>query len=315
MAHALWKGSISFGLVNIPVSLYSATTDRSIRFNQFEAGTTDRVRNQRVNERTGKEVEYDKIVKGYDVGGHEYVLIAPVELDELAPKRSTSIEISDFVDLVDIDPIFFRSTYVLGPTNPSANKAYGLLHRAMSAAGKVGVSTFVMRGKENLCVVRADREALLLETLYFDDEIRAPLQVLDDALTLAEPTERELSMALQLVDSMSAKWDASQYHDAYRADVEALIESKRQGEALITNSSGEQLEMAPIVDLMEALQASVSGAKRSRSAPRKPAAPAAAEPASKTRIAAKRSTKTTSAPAPKPAKAAAKRKSAPRRAS
>jgi DNA end-binding protein Ku len=313
MAHAIWKGSISFGLVNIPVSLFSATTDRSIRFNQFEAGTTDRVRNLRVNERTGKEVAYEDIVKGYDVGGHEYVLIEPDELEELAPKRSTSIEISDFVDLEDIDPIFFRSTYVLGPATPSASKAYGLLHRALSDSEKVGVSTFVMRGKENLCVLRAHREALLLETLAFPDEIRAPGQVLDEPLEITEPTERELTMAMQLVDSMSAKWDPSLYEDTYRADVEALIERKRQGQPLVSNSAGEQLQMAPIVDLMEALEASVSGAKRSRRGSDDSRADDGSD--ARVRTAAKRSAKTTSAPAPKAVKTATKRRAAPKKAS
>src|SRR6202035_999660 len=144
----IWKGALSFGLVNIPVGLYPATSDKSIHFNQFEEGTSDRIRYKKINERTGEEVPQDRIVKGYDLGGGEYVILTEEELESAEPKKSRQIEISDFVGLVDIDPVFFRSSYYLAPEGAGADKAYALLRQAMAEAGRVAIATLVMRNKE-----------------------------------------------------------------------------------------------------------------------------------------------------------------------
>src|SRR5580700_11023440 len=150
MARAIWTGSLSFGLVNVPVGLYSATEEKSIRFNQFQAGTADRVRNKRVNERTGEEVAYGDIVKGYDLGGGEYAILSPEELAAVAPGASRAIEVSDFVDLADIDPVFFDRPYYVAPHGKGGDRAYALLHEAMLKMGKVAVGLFVMREKQYL---------------------------------------------------------------------------------------------------------------------------------------------------------------------
>src|SRR5271166_3976126 len=147
MARPIWTGSLSFGLVNVPIGLYSATEDRTIHFNQFHAGTSDRIRQKRVNERTGDEVPYEEVVKGYDLGGGEYVVLTPDELDSVEPERSRTIEIMDFVDLDKIDPVFFKAAYYLAPQGPGADKPYALLRRAMRDTNRVGLATFVFRSK------------------------------------------------------------------------------------------------------------------------------------------------------------------------
>jgi DNA end-binding protein Ku len=277
MARTVWKGSLSFGLVNVPVGMYPATEDHTIHFHQFEDGSADRIRLRRVNERTGDEVDLGDIVKGYDLGDGNSVIVTPDELDAIAPKRSKTIEITDFVELEDIDPIYFQSSYYLLPSSDGAVKAYGLLRQAMAKAGKAGIAPFVMRGKEYLAAVRADHEILVVETMHFADEIRSPADLiaelpdLEDADLLTSPngSSRELKMAKQLIDSLSAPWDPSSYRDTYRADVEALIENKRAGNAVVSESPED--EPAPVIDLMEALRASVSkvkgdGGSRSKSA-------------------------------------------------
>ena len=263
MARTVWKGSLSFGLVNVPVGLYPATEDRTIHFHQFEEGTADRIRLKKVNERTGDEVTTAGVVKGYDLGNGKSVIVEPDELEAIAPERSRNLEIGDFVDLAAIDPIYFRSTYYLAPADDGALKAYRLLARAMDKTGKAGVAPLVMRGKEYLCVVRAHDGVLVLETLYFEDEIRSPDEVVaevkgvDDAKALRSPrpSGRDLDMAVQLVGSMTAEWDPSNYHDTYRHEVEELIEAKRQGRAVVV--TGDEEAPAPVVDLRAALEASV----------------------------------------------------------
>src|SRR4051812_13005717 len=167
MARAIWSGAISFGLVSIPVELYSATQDHTVHFNQFQRGTSDRVRYKRVNERTGDEVEYGDIVKGREVGDGQFVLVEPAELDEIAPGRSRTIDINAFVDLDEIDPIFYQKTYWLAPAKKEFAKPYALLTKAMTDSNRAGIATFVMRGKQYLTAVRARNGVLALETLYF----------------------------------------------------------------------------------------------------------------------------------------------------
>jgi DNA end-binding protein Ku len=262
MARAIWTGSLSFGLVNIPVGLHTATEDKTIHFNQFQAGTSDRVRIKRVNERTGEEVEYSQIVKGYDLGGGEYVIVTPDELEAIEPGRSRTIDISDFVDLEDIDPIYYKSTYYLAPNAKDGNRAYGLLLEAMRDAGKVGIATFVLRGKQHLVAVRPEDDVLVLETMFFADEIRDPTVELGNLPTETTFQPREIETAKLLIDSMSAKWDPERYEDSYRQKVEEMIDRKRQGQVVAVARAPEQ---APnVVDLMQALRASVEAAKSSR---------------------------------------------------
>ena len=267
----IWKGALSFGLVNIPVGLYPATSDKSIHFNQFEEGTSDRIRYKKVNERTGEEVPQDRIVRGFDLGGGEYVILTEEELESAEPKKSRQIEISDFVGLVDIDPVYFRSSYYLAPEGAGADKAYALLRRSMAEAGRVAIATLVMRNKEYLVAIRPEDDALALHTMYFSDEVRAPGRDLELPET-GDVTERELSMAQLLIESMESEWDPERFHDTHREKVEALIEEKRNGHEIVLQEGPEPV--AKVVDLMEALNASIAAAAKPgspKSAKRAPA--------------------------------------------
>jgi len=267
MARAIWTGSLTFGLVSVPVGLYSATEDKTVHFNQLEEGTGDRVRNRRVNERTGEEVEYRKIVKGYEVAKGDFVVLTPEELDALAPQKSSTIEVTDFVDLDEVDPIYYQRTYYLGPQGEQARRAYALLTKVMRETKKVGIATFVMRNKEYLVSVRPGDGVLILETMYFADEIRDPREEIDGLPITADFSKRELDTAKLLVESMTADWDPQRYHDTYRETVEELIEKKRKGEEIVTEPAPKR--PAPVTDLAEALQRSLEATRASRS----PAAP------------------------------------------
>jgi DNA end-binding protein Ku len=254
MARTIWKGSLSFGLVNVPIGVYPATQDKSIHFNQFEKGTSDRIRYKKVNERTGEEVESSNIVKGFDLGGGEYVMVTDDELATAEPDRSRQIEITDFVDLDDIDPVYYRTTYYLAPEGNGSDKPYALLRKAMSESRKVGIATMVMRNKEYLVAVRPEGDVLALETMFFADEVRSPNEELPRVPDDADLTEREVSMAHVLIASMESQWEPERFHDTHRQKVQALIEEKSQGKTIATATSAP----APkIVDLMEALQASI----------------------------------------------------------
>ena len=301
----IWKGALSFGLVNIPTGLYPATSDKAVHFNQFEEGTSDRIRYKRVNERTGEEVANDRIVRGFDLGGGEYVILTDEELESAEPKKSRQIEISDFVDIGDIDPVYFRSSYYLAPEGDGADKAYALLRRAMEEAGKVAIATLVMRNKEYLVAIRPDGDALAMHTMYFSDEVRTPGKELPGLPEDGDVTDRELSMAQLLIESMESDWDPARYHDTHREKVEDLIEEKRQGHEIVIQ---EGPEPAKVVDLMEALNASIKAAARPagkpaarRTSPGKKASAPRPAPAKK------------AAKAGKPAKTASRAKAAPRR--
>jgi len=262
MARPIWTGSLSFGLVSLPISLFPATKDKSIHFNQFEEGTSDRIRYRKVNERTGEEVDNARIVKGVDVGGGEYVILSDEELAAAEPERSRNIEITDFVDLDDIDPVYYRTTYYLAPQGEPATKAYALLRKAMAESNKVAVATLVMRGKEYLVAVRPEEDTLALETMYFADEVRSPKDEVGELPEKDSFSTKELSTAQLLIDAMTTAWDPEQYHDTHRARVEELIEQKHQGHVIVT-------ELPPpketgVIDLMAALQASVQATKRER---------------------------------------------------
>lgn len=259
MARSLWTGFLSFGLVNVPVGLYPATRDQSLHFNQLHKGTSHRIRYQKVDEETGEEVDNDDIVSGYEVGDNEYVVLGKEELKAIAPGRSELIEITDFVDLDEIDPVYFRQTYYLAPRGKGSDRAYALLRQAMGETSKVGIATFVMRDKEHLVAVRPGDDVLIVETMYFSDEIREPKSELDNLPESVEFKGRELDIAKQLINSLSTAWAPEKYKDTYRERVEALIGEKRKGHEVVIHH-----EAAPktnVIDLMAALEASVARAK------------------------------------------------------
>jgi DNA end-binding protein Ku len=277
MARAIWTGSLSFGLVNVPVGLYTATEDKTIRFNQFHVGSGDRIRQKRVNEKTGEDVDYSEVVKGYDLKDGNVVLITPEELEAIEPGRSREIAITDFVDLDDIDPIFYKSSYYLAPQGDMGRRAYALLREAMADVRKVGIATFVLRGKQHLVAVRPETDVIGLETMYFADEVRDPKSEIDGVPVEAEFKPRELETAKMLIDSMTTKWNPSDYHDTYRSKVEELIEQKRKGE--VVSIERPEPALPPVVDLMEALRASVEAASGRGKANGKAAAKSKEKPA------------------------------------
>jgi DNA end-binding protein Ku len=259
MARTIWKGSLNFGLVNVPVGLYPATQDKAIHFNQLEEGTSDRIRYKKVNERTGNEVEAGRIVKGFDLGGGEYVILTDDELAAAEPERSRLIEITDFVDLDAIDPVYYRSTYYLAPEGEAAGKAYALLRQVMRDSNKVAIGTLVMRNKEYPVAIRPDDEVLKLETMYFSDEIRSPTKDLPALPDAGEVNEREVSMAKLLLESMESEWDPEHYHDTHRQKVEELVEAKRQGNEIVVGSV--EVPTTKVADLMDVLSASIASVK------------------------------------------------------
>ncbi|HEX4099415.1 MAG: Ku protein [Pseudonocardiaceae bacterium] len=259
MARAIWTGTISFGLVSIPVGLYSATEDHTIHFNQFQRGTADRIRYQRVNARTGKEVEYADIVKGRDVGDGDFVIVEPEELEAIAPGRSRSVEITSFVDLDEIDPVYFQKTYWIAPDGEQYVRPYALLAEALARTNRAGIATFVMRGKEYLAAIRADNGVLALETLLFADEVRNPADALDNLPEHVPARGKELEMATALIESMSEPWNPENYRDTYTERVEQLIDAKRRGREIVTEA--EPREPTGTSDLLEALQRSVDSVR------------------------------------------------------
>jgi DNA end-binding protein Ku len=281
--NAIWTGSISFGLVTVPVRMISATRSQDVRFHQLEEGTGSRIRLRRVSEQTGEEVTNDRIVKGYELEKDKYVIIEAEEIASLKPKSTRQIEIEDFVDLADIDPVFFEQPYYLIPDKDNA-KAYRLLAEVMEDLGKVAIGRFVLRSKEALVAIRPVDGALVLETMRFADEVLAIDREQPLAEPASEPTEREKEMARQLVNSLTAEFDPTKYHDEYREELLALIDKKAAGEEIVAATSTE--EPAKVLDLMAALEASLAraGAKQADDG----SAPKAAKKSARTAKPAKR---------------------------
>ncbi len=262
MARAIWTGSVSFGLVSVPVGLFSATEDHDVHFHQFEKGTSSRIRNQRVNEDTGEEVAYSDVVKGAEVGDG-YVMLTPEELESIEPGRSRTIEISDFVEAAEIDPVYYQKSYYLAPTDDGAKKAYRLLVKAMAKAERIGVATFVMRGKQYLAAIRPsdDENVLVLSTMYFADEVRDPAKELEGLPNRTQVSERGLKMAVSLIESLTTEWDPKHYRDTYTERVEQLIEAKKKNREVVVPDTSEEAASEEVDSLLETLRASVEAAK------------------------------------------------------
>jgi len=262
MARAIWSGSISFGLLNVPVKLYSAVSKQTIRFKELRESDGSRVRHKRVAEADGKEVSYDDIVKGYEFAPDQYVTITREELSELDPKKTRAIEIQDFVDLDDIDPIYFEQPYYLGPDKGAA-KAYALLTKAMTDSRKVAIARFVLRNKEHLAAIRPMDGVLTMATMRFHDEVTAPEDLDGDLFTEekpGKPDKRELEMAKQLIESLSTDFEAGRYEDQYREELLAMLERKAEGKEVVAAPS-EEPEPTKAPDLMAALEESLSAVR------------------------------------------------------
>ena len=284
MPRSMWKGAISFGLVTIPVAVYPVTEEKSLRFNQLHDEDGGRIRYKRVCEKDGEEVGFEHIVKGFEVEKDRYVVLTDEDFDAVPVESSRAIDIQQFVDLDEIDPVMFKKSYYLVPDETGA-KAYSLLREAMSQDGRVGIAKVSFRDREHLAALRFKDEAFVLETMYWPDEIREADFGGVDVHTKVRG--QELEMARQLIDSLSGEWNPQEFTDEYREALLKIVEAKLNGQEI------EVVEAEPtakVVDLMEALKASVAAAKKeAEPAPKKPAVrkTAAKKPAAKKPVAKK----------------------------
>jgi DNA end-binding protein Ku len=260
MARAIWTGAISFGLVTVPVKLYSALDRKSVRFHQLSGKTGVRVAQKRVDPQSGEEVPYESIVKGYEIAPERYVVIEPGELEALEPKKTKTIEIEDFVELSQIDPVFYDHPYYLAP-GPGGAKPYRLLLEAMRETGRVAIARVVIRSKEQLVALRPMGDALGMATMLFADEVLPPERI-DEIAEAAQvkTTRRELDVAKQLIESLAGDFEPDKYSDSYRQQVLALIERKAEGKQIAVQPEPEEAA-APAPDLMTALKASLDAVR------------------------------------------------------
>jgi DNA end-binding protein Ku len=272
MARPVWSGTISFGLVAIPVKLFHAVRRQSVSFNQLDDRNMARIRYRKVNAESGEEVGDDHIVKGYEISKGRYVVVDPDELEPFMPAATKSVDLEEFVDLADIDPVYFDTAYHLAPDGPP--KPYVLLARAMEASGKVAIGRFVMRNKQYTAAIRAEDGRLVMSTLAYADEVIDPSDIDElQGLESVEVNDREVAMAEALVDSLAADFEPDKYRDEYREQVMALIQMKADGEEFEVPEVA--AEKPKVVDIMAALEASVAAAKDARS--RHPAKKSAAK--------------------------------------
>ena len=268
---AIWKGHISFGLVNVPVSLYPAETRTDLQFHMVDSRDFARVRYERVNAETGEEVPWDQIVKGYEYNDGNYVVFGKDELEKVAPEATKSVEIEAFVNLDDIDPLFFDKPYYLEP-GPKGEKGYVLLRDAMRESGKAGIARVVIRTRAYLAAMTPRGDAIVLNLLRFKQEIR-PIDELDLPGNAADVgvTKQETKMARTLIDSMERDWDPSEYHDEYREALMGWIEKKIQSGDIKQGPEAADLDeqIPPPINMMEALKKSVEANKKSAPKPRK----------------------------------------------
>jgi DNA end-binding protein Ku len=260
MARAIWSGTISFGLLNVPVRMYSAVARRNIALREIREADSARIKHRRVAEGTDEEVPYENIVKAYELSPGQYVPLSKDEMAALAPEKTRAIDVQDFVDIEEIDPMYFDSPYYLGPAE-SAEKAYSLLAAAMENSGKAAIARFVFRNKEHLSAIRATDGVLTLTTMRFHDEVVPPSE-LDNAIPDKQPkvAKKEREMAEQLIDSLSTKFNPGDYRDEYREQLLALIEKKAEGKEIVA-SEAEEPKATKAPDLMAALEESIAAVK------------------------------------------------------
>jgi DNA end-binding protein Ku len=260
MPRSIWTGAISFGLVNVPVKLYSAVSKKTVRFHQLHAKDGVRIQQKRFCPADGEEVPYEQIVKGYEITPDQYVLIEPGELEAIEPRKTKTIDIEDFVDLEEIDPLYYDHPYYLMPGTGAA-KPYKLLVTAMEESQKVAIARVVIRQKEQLVAIRPTEGVLAMSTMNFADEVVSPDRFDDAPGDDVDTTDREVSMARQLIDSLSSEWTPDKYRDTYRERVLELIEQKAEGKEIAIQPMEEP---QPVPDLMAALEASVKAARQNK---------------------------------------------------
>lgn len=263
MAQQVWRGSISFGLVNVAVRAFGATRDQKVHFHQIDSRSNSRIGYDKVSKATGEKVDKADIALGYEVEPGRYVTFDPDEVAALRPRSTRTIEISDFVDLAAIDPVYYEKTYWLVPADESAEKAYGLLAAAMESEQRVGIGMVVMRTKQYLAAIRPLQGVLAMSTMRFANEV-VPAADVDGMPERTEPSAKELELATQIITSLTADWDPEQYHDSFTAELRALIAEKAAGHEVVEEAEVPSEDRGQLVDLMAALEASVEAAKRPR---------------------------------------------------
>jgi len=270
MPRAIWSGAISFGLVNVPIKLYSATSPKTVRFHQLHARDGVRIQQKRVCPADGEEVPYEEIVKGFEIAPERYVIVRQEELDALDPRHTKTIDIESFVELSDIDPVYYDNAYHLAPATGGA-KPYALLLSAMEQAGKVAIGRFVLRTRQQICALRPAGGVLMLSTMLFGDEVNSPDRLDElEGLAEVEATRAEVAMAEQLIESLSVPFDPTAYRDEYRERVLDLIDRKAAGEEVAVQPTA--AAPAPVPDLMAALEASVAAVRANGGSAAAPAA-------------------------------------------
>src|SRR5436305_8816052 len=259
----IWNGSISFGLVNIPIGLALATQRNDVAFRTLHRECGTPIKQKRWCPFHEREVEPEELVKGWEVAKGEFVLVEEADLESVALQRSQSIDILRFVRLADVDPVFFDRTYYLAPASTAAQRRpYVLLLRAMQESGMAAVGKFVLWGKENLCLIRPQGDTLAMETLFFADDVRSKSEI-EEAVEATEIKKAELALAGQVIESLVGEWDAAEFENEYRRDLKAMLEAKLAGQEI---TRPEPTPETPVVDLMEALRRSVEDVQGRRSA-------------------------------------------------
>jgi DNA end-binding protein Ku len=256
----IWSGTISFGLVSIPVRMLTATSSRELRFHFVDRHDLEPIGYDKVRKDTGEHVEADDVVRAFEIEKGRFVPIEPEDLDRLDVELTHSVDICDFVSLDEIDPIYFRQAYYLAPQE-GGEKPYRLLVKALEETGRVGIAKVVIRNKQHLACLRPWEDVLVLETMYYAEEVRRPADVIDEDAAKADVRQAEVEMAKSLVENLSAEFDPERYDDTYRSELLDLIRSKAEGQPL----PEPQEEEGEVVDLMQALRESVERTQRARS--------------------------------------------------
>jgi DNA end-binding protein Ku len=260
MARALWSGALNFGLVNVPVAMFSAVRDLDVHFNQLHEPDGSPIETRRVCAHEQKEVPWDEIARGFELDDGRWVLLSDADLEAAAPRKSHTIDIESFVEEQEIDPVYFDRPYLLVPENESAARAYALLGEAMRSSGKVALGRFVMRAKEHLVSVRPRAELLTLTTMRFHDEVRASAEIAEQIDAAAVPTDEQIENAMSIIEELNVPFDPTSYHDEHRAHLERIIKRKSKGQK-ISAPAPKPAELEPVLtapDLMGALEQSLA---------------------------------------------------------
>lgn len=258
MAHSLWSGSLSFGLVNVPVVLYSAVRDRGVRFNQLHEPDGSPIETRRICAHEDKEVPWEEIAKGYELEDGRWVLLSDADLESAAPRKTRTIDIECFVEEQEIDPVYLDRPYLLVPENESAARAYALLSEAMRDSGKVALGRFVLRAKEHLVSIRPRADLLTLTTMRFHDEVRSSVEIAEEIDGAAVPTQEQIENAMAIIEELEVPFDPTRYRDEHRAHLERIIKRKQKGQKISVPAAKAPKPTPTAPDLMGALEQSLA---------------------------------------------------------